>query len=237
MIERLLAVFEGFDVTLLATFRRVDEYLMSWHGQRLKFGHTLRRLSKDGLDDFLGGIHFDYGRMLEGWLTHLPDAKIILRDYADVRRAGGSVADFIAQGELQMPDGLRGERRQNDSLHRGIYELVRRGNIDLARPLPGQYRSVLRDLSDMMDLPNSNEIELFGADVREQIVEKFAPINARLGEIAQMNGPFFTDDDAVLKTLPVSEDEVMVSAKAQALKLWPEHGPVSDVRDYLVSQT
>jgi hypothetical protein len=237
MIERLLAIFEGFDVTLLATFRRVDEYMMSWHGQRLKFGHTLRRLSKDGLDNFLGDIHFDYGRLLEGWLTQLPDAKIILRDYADVRNAGGSVADFVAQGELQLPEGLWGERRQNDSLHRGIYELVRRGNIELDRPLSGQYRSVLRDLSDGMDLPKSNEIEMFGSDVRAQIVEKFAPINVRLGEIAQMSGPFFSDDDAVLKTLPVSEDEVMASAKAQALKAWPDLGPVSEARDYLISQT
>lgn len=237
MIARLLAVFEGFDVTLLATFRRIDEYMMSWHGQRLKFGHKPRRLSQDGLDDFLGGIHFDYGRLLEGWLSQLPDAKIILRDYADVRKAGGSVADFIEQGELQMPDGLQGERRQNDSLHRGIYELVRRGNIDLAPPLSGQYRSVLRDLSGGMDLPKSNEIEMFGADVRAQIVEKFAPINARLGEISQVSGSFPFDDDAVLKTLPVSEDEAMASAKAQALKAWPNSGPVSEIRDYLVSQT
>lgn len=236
MIERLLNVFDGFDVTLLATLRRVDEYMMSWHGQRLKFGHNLRRLSKDGLDDFVGGIHFDYAQILEGWLAQLPDAKIILRDYADVRDAGGSVADFITQGDLKLPKGLQPERRQNDSLHRGIYELVRRGNLDLPRPLSGHYRSTLRDLSAKMDLPKSNDIELFGAANRKAIVEAFAPINARLGEIAQTKGPFFTDDEAVLKTLALDEGEAMMSAKEQALKAWPDSGPCADLKDYVASQ-
>ena len=235
MIKRLLKTFEGFDVTLSLTLRRIDEYLMSWHGQRLKFGNPLPRLAEDGLDEYLETIHFDYHLLLQGWLDAAPDANVVIRDYADVRAEGGSVADLVKQSGLKLPNGLHKERHQNDSLHRGIYELARRGNNDLKRPNPGRFRATLRDLAATMDLPASNSIELFGADVRARIVEEFAPIDEKLGQIAGKKGAFFDCDKAVLETLPVPEAEIFSSVRDQAVKMWPTSGPVAQFKDYVSS--
>src|SRR5690606_24095591 len=66
LIRRLHDLFAGADFTIVATLRRIDDYLASWHGQRFKFGHKVAPLRDDGLDDYLSGIHFDYRLMIEG---------------------------------------------------------------------------------------------------------------------------------------------------------------------------
>lgn len=235
MIKRFLKLFDGFDITLLLTLRRIDEYMMSWHGQRLKFGNTVPRLSDGGLDEYCNTIHFDYRLLLQDWMDAAPDAKVVLRDYEDVRAAGGSVVDLIAQAGLKLTEGLQPERRQNDSLHRGIYELARRGNNDLKPQKSGRFRSTLRALVPQMELPPSKDIELLGSDMRARIAEKFAPIDETLGQIAGKGAAFFGDNTAVLETRPLPEADVFADVRDQAITLWPQDGPVSKFKDFLSS--
>ncbi|MFW8595923.1 hypothetical protein [Cribrihabitans neustonicus] len=211
LIKQLAGYFPGAEFTLVATLRRIDEYLASWHGQRLKFGHDVAPLREDGLDGYLQGIHFDYRLMLEGWLKTLPKARLVLRDYADVRAGGGSVADFIAQTGLELPAGLAPERRENDSIHRGVYEIARRGNAALPSGQSGRLRRALRELTPALDLPPSSRIELFGAANRERMLERFRPLDAWLGETAGRTG-FFADLEAVREAEPVPEEEVFRAA-------------------------
>lgn len=223
LIRKLARHFEGAEFTVVATLRRIDEYLASWQGQRLKFGHQLDPLRNEGLAQYLGGIHFDYRLMVEGWLKALPKAEVILRDYADVRAAGGSVADFITQTGLDLPEGLAPERRENDSLHRGIYEIVRRGNIDLGGALARTLRNDLRAVAPDLGLPSSNSIELFGAEVRAQMLEQFRPMDSYLGQVMGREG-FFADLEAVGDPAPVPEME----AYAQALEALKGHALLRD---------
>ncbi len=235
MIGRLLKLFSDFDITLMLTLRRIDEYLVSWHGQRLKFGNKLPRLSSDGLNEYAPTIHFNYKLLLQGWLDAAPDANVIIRNYADVRAAGGSVADLIAQAELQLPKGMYKERWQNDSLHRGVYELARRGNNTLKRPFSGRFRSVLSDMTPDLDLPASHEIELFGADMRAQIMDAFHPIDIELGQISGKENAFFNDENSVLKVLPIDEKEVFESARDQCVRAWPKTEKASEQIAFLKS--
>ena len=206
LIKRLAGWFPGAEFTLVATLRRIDEYLASWHGQRLKFGHRLDALRADGLDSYFNGIHFNYQLMVEGWLKVLPEAQVILRDYADVRANGGSVADFIAQTGLTLPDGLAPERRENDSIHRSIYEIIRRANQELEPGQAGELRKALRqDLEGRLELPDNNSIELFGADNRARMLELFRPIDSWLGDVTGRAGGFFADLEAVSAVLPEPE--------------------------------
>lgn len=213
LIAQLRDQFEGAEFTVVATLRRIDEYLASWHGQRLKFGHKLAPLRGKGLALYTKGIHFDYRLMIEGWLKAMPEARIILRDYAEVRVAGGSVVDFISQTGLQLPAGLAPERRENDSFHRGVYELARRGNAAMVDRKAGLLRQQLRKLTPELALPPSNDIELFGRDVRAQLIERFRPVDQYLGEVMGRAG-FFTDLDAALE--PVQWDEMEVYAQLLA---------------------
>ncbi|GAA6202873.1 hypothetical protein [Aquicoccus sp. SU-CL01552] len=202
------------EITVIATLRRIDDYLASWHGQRLKFGHKIAPLSAGGLQGYFGNIHFDYRLMLEGWLKEVPEARFVLRDYADVRAAGGSVADFIAQSGLTFPEGLGPEQRTNESLHRGVYELARRGNEVLPGPQAGALRRWLRVLTPELDLPKSSEIELFGEQNRAEMVDRFTPIQQFLGEVSG-KAPFFPDLEAARQPLPVPEVEVFRHALAR----------------------
>ena len=215
-IKRLAGWFPGAEFTLVATLRRIDEYLASWHGQRLKFGHKLDALREDGLDSYFNGIHFNYQLMVEGWLKVLPQARVILRDYADVRANGGSVADFIAQTGMTLPDGLAPERRENDSIHRSIYEIIRRANQQLEPGLAGELRKALRqDLTERLELPASNSIELFGADNRARMLERFRPIDTWLGDVTGRTGGFFADLERVADVAPLAEEDAMQQALEQ----------------------
>ena len=214
LIRQLVNQFPQSEFTLVATLRRIDEYLASWHGQRLKFGHKLEPLRDNGLDGYLQGIHFDYRLMIEGWLKALPQAQVILRDYAEVRAAGGSVVDFVAQTGLDLPEGLAPERRENDSFHRGVYEIARLGNHRLESRQAAGLRRVLRERTPDLELPSSGQIELFGADNRERMLECFRSTDAWLGGVCGRKA-FFADIDQVLEVQPLAEEEVFRAALEQ----------------------
>jgi len=223
LIQQLLRFFPSAEFTVMATLRRIDEYLASWHGQRLKFGHAIEPLRTDGVEAYIKGIHFDYRLMVEGWLQALPKAQVILRDYAAVRKAGGSVVDFITQNRLDIPKGLAPERHENDSLHRGVYEIMRQGIIGLPRNQANALRSEIRDLTPRLRLPASNQIELFGSHNRQQLVDRFAPINRYLGEIAGRSA-FFEDLEQAREVLSIPEEEVSGQALKQIRSLLNKRG-------------
>lgn len=229
LIDQLARYFPGAEFTVVATLRRIDEYLASWHGQRLKFGHQLEPLREDGIEGYIKGIHFNYRLMVEGWLKALPQAQVILRDYADVRGNGGSVNDFIVQTGLELPQDLLPERRQNDSIHRSIYEIIRQANVALPQPKAAELRRSLRELTPKLELPPSHSVELFGAENRARMLERFRPIDSWLGEVMGRDG-FFDDLEAVLETDPLPELEAAEAALEliAARKDWCEDEAVMD---------
>ena len=56
-------------------------------------------------------------------------------------------------------------------------------------------------------LPN-REIEMFGASLRAELAEKFAPIHAYLSELTGKDA-FFPDIDEMTKPLPIPESEAV----------------------------
>ncbi|MFT7595546.1 MAG: hypothetical protein ACI8R4_002875 [Paracoccaceae bacterium] len=207
LIVRLRDAFPDADFTVVATLRRIDEYLASWHGQRLKFNHSPPPLRAGGLQEYFDNIHFDYRLMLKGWTDNMPDARFVLRDYTDVRQAGGSVADFVTQTGLKLPSGLLEEQKTNESLHRGIYEIARQGNKALRPALSGKLRHTLRELTPELNLPASGDIELFGPENRQIMHDRFDPIHAYLERVSDTS-PFFADQAAVRQIRPIPELDV-----------------------------
>jgi len=224
LIVRLRDAFPEADITVVATLRRIDEYLASWHGQRLKFGHKMAPLRKTGAQKYFGNIHFDYQLMLEGWIKAMPAARFILRNYSDVRQAGGSVTDFFVQTGLKLPRGMKNQRHANDSLHRGVYEIARRGNRVLSPPLAGKLRQRLQDLTPDLGLPVSGDIELFGTRNRRAMQERFEPIHSFLSQVSGKVS-FFKDQPQVETLRPIAERKVFrqaVAGVAKHLKYIPE---------------
>jgi hypothetical protein len=242
LIARLRGLFPGAPVRLLCTLRRPDEYLASWHGQRLKFGHRPPPLRADGLQGYWEGVHFDYRRLLEPWLEAFPEAELRLRDYGALRAAGGSVEDFARQSGLRFPRGLQPGRDANPSLPRATMEIARRANAELEAEAAGRLRAHLIAARDRLPLPPDAEVEMFGADNRAELLARFRPIDAWLGEQAPRRGldrlrpgrpGFFPDLEEAARPRPRPELEAAAEALA-ALRADRERARLPEAaRDFL----
>ena len=227
-IKRLLANFSGADLTVTATLRRVDDYLVSWQGQRLRFGHAPPRLSDGGMS---GGIHFNYRKMIKPWADTCEDATWHLCNYADVVAAGGSVPHFFNTNSLPLTINNTAEARVNTGLHRALIEIARRGNTELEKGTAQTLLQGLRTLGGQLDLPDTSDIELYGAPRRTKIFNRFAPVQAYLSDF--VGHPFFPDIDDILIPRPVPEDlanaQALTQIRARHLAGFPE-----PVRDWLM---
>jgi len=210
-VKQIADLFPDAEITVVASLRRIDDYLISWHGQRITFGEKVAPLRGDvAISNYMKGIHFDYWRMLKIWLDHFPGAEFILQNYSDVMKTGGAVNSFFQATKINRPAGMLPEIRDNVSIHRGIFEFSRLANNQLSGDVAPSVREHLQALVPNMDLPASKEIELIGAETREKIYRNFAPINEKLGGVVGRT-VFFEDLEAVLQEQPVPEQVALDS--------------------------
>ncbi|MGB5837845.1 MAG: hypothetical protein WBH14_12410, partial [Albidovulum sp.] len=73
-LQRMANRFSGHDVTIYCNLRRPDEYLSSWHRQRLKFGSPIQSLRAGALKNYLGSAHFEQDKVLQAWVDAFPNA-------------------------------------------------------------------------------------------------------------------------------------------------------------------
>lgn len=210
LIGDLGGFFEGAEVSLHCTLRRPDQYLASWHGQRLRFGARLEPLRKGGLAPYLGTIHADYRLMLEPWIEGFPGARLSLRNYAEVLAVGGSVADFLSEARLDLPPAvatrLLPERRSNESLHPALLEFARVGALRLPPSAAAQLTGALLTPLPGLILPPKDEIELFGRANRQRLLDAFRGSDGWLR--ARGGRPFFPALATAAEPLPRPEPEV-----------------------------
>jgi len=229
LIKRLGGLFPKAEIEIYCALRRPDEYLISWHGQRLKVGEKLDPLSNGGLKPYYETIHFDFRAVIETWVKELPQARLILRNYSDILAAGGSTQDFMQQTGATFPDGLAPVGRANTSLPRAAMEIVRRANHDLE---PAQAHALCQYLLDGENglTPASNaRVEMFGDMARADLTHHFAPMQAYLSGLTGQDA-FFPDMDAVARACPVPEDKAVVDLLAQ---IDPASLPSAPIRAYI----
>lgn len=213
LISRLCDVFPKAEFQIYCALRRVDDYIVSWHGQRLKAGEKIPALCQGAALQYLPTIHFDYSRVIEAWLEKCPGATVTLRNYRDIVAAGGSTEDFVQQAEIDFPVGMIPPGRTNPSIPHALIEIARRGNTALDAPAARALRGGLMALAGEIDLPQNAQVEMFGAQNRALLAERFAPIHARLGDLTGIR-PFFPDIDEIARPRPLPELEAMRAALA-----------------------
>lgn len=215
-IRRLAEAFGAADERqIYICLRRPDEYLVAWHKQRLKFGSQLRPLRTDGLKPYFSTIHFDYAMCLEGWINTMPRAELCVRRYSDTRANGGSIGDFMAQTGLNFPEDMIPEKSMNRSIPHAMLEIVRLSNAALPPAQAKSFRQALLKLSgDLEGLPSNNEVEMFGAENRELMMEQFAPVHEKLSEMTG-ESPFFPDLPEMALLRPVPEIEAVNGVLSQ----------------------
>jgi len=229
LIERVRDIYPDADHALYCVLRRPDEYLISWHAQRLRFGDKVLSLRDGAALGYTGSIHFDYRRTVEPWLAAFPEAPRHLRNYADVLTAGGSVEDFFACNDLIMPAGAPPAGRANESLPRAAMEIARRANHELpAKDARALRQYLLNSRDHITPIPNK-DVEMFGTELRAALMQHFEPIHTWLSEQAGV-AAFFPELDDMTRVRPVPEAE----ATSDFLTKIPlEALPNDTLRDYI----
>jgi len=207
------------EITIWCTLRRPDEQLVSWHGQQIRFGQAPAPLSdpENGLN--LDWLHVDYRGVLEPWLDEIPEAKIVLRPYAETLAEGGSVKDFLKHAGIQFPKQLRSVPRMNVSLKPAVLALMREANLTLSGPAARELAQVLPLLTKGFTLARSSEVELLGQRARDRLLEHFLPIHDWLSEISGREA-LFTDLDEISRCRDIPESEAFRQLIDQIL---PDH--------------
>lgn len=208
LVDRLCKAFPKASFEVYCALRRPDDYMVSWHGQRLKVGERLEPLSGKGARLYYPTIHFNYRKVVEAWLRRVPNVRMILRNYSDIMAAGGSTNDFTEQVGVDFPADLIPAGRVNSSLPFAAMEIVRRGNYDLDPENGRALSDFFLCNANLLKAPQNRDIEMFGSGVRAEMMERFAPIHDYLGGVTGQRD-FFPDIDAMARTRPVSEKEAM----------------------------
>lgn len=217
-ITRLARFFEGYDVQITATFRIIDDYLISWQGQRLRFGEHPIALRTDGGHSLFDSIHFNYQLLLQGWLEAFPEASFVLRDYAEVVQAGGACTDFIRNTALDIPPDLIAEPLANIGFHRAAFEMVRLGNRLLDASKAQALRAYFLERGHELVTTPSRDIEMFGSGHRAQLYDRFSSIHSYLGAVAGTSG-FFQGLEQIKVCRAVTENEILERAANSARAL------------------
>ena len=217
-MSRLADFCDGHDVQVQCTLRRPDEYVMSWHLQCLKFGLPMEPLRKDGLEGFYSDIHFDYAHMLRPWADTFGAAQVILSNYAETQKLGGSIPNFWQRSGMTEPKGLRAVPRTNPSIARAAGEIVRRANHDLSDELRQSFWRWMVEHNAVFDPEENKNIEMFGDANRQAMFERFASVHTYISDLAE-HDPFFPDLKKMLNAAPVTD----VEAAARILPAVQKH--------------
>lgn len=228
LIATLRTLFPDAEQELYCALRRPDEYMASWYGQLLRFGRKLDPLS-EGSAIKPKSIHFNYRKMVEPWVQSFDGARLHLRNYADILKAGGSVQDFITQVSAPFPNRLPEQGPVNKGLPRASYEIIRRANHDLPDKDAQDLREVFLQLPPHKIPVKNGDVELFGAQRRAQLTEEFAPIHAYLSQLTNQPA-FFPDIDEMNRTRPLSDQE---AARRLLVSLDPAGMESSVLSDYI----
>ena len=217
------------EVQIYCALRRPDDYMISWHGQRLKVGEKPAPLMGDGVKQYQETIHFNYRLVVEAWHERMPKAQLTSRNYSDILATGGSIEDFIAQTGLSVPDNMVTPGRANPSLPRSAFAIMRRANEELSRPAAHALSVYLQRHGDDLSPVRNSDVEMFGAPQRLQVAEAFAPVHAYISALTGKES-FFPDIDQMQVCRPVPEEE---ATRQLLISLDPEAMPNPELRNYI----
>lgn len=218
--QRLL---EGSEVHIVLILRRPDEHIQSWYGQLIRLGQKLPALREGALNRFRNTIHFQYQRVLEPWLQHVPEATFHPVYYPEVIQSGGLVVfmnQLLRAHGLDVPTSLDDTTRRNMSYHPVLFEPLRRWVKEYG-PLNPKQEAAANKKGELPGLPDRKLIEIWGQENRSRMFEEFLPQKLWFDE---MFGPgtLFHDFEKTAETLPIDDADVRADpAMAKLLNLLP----------------
>ncbi|MDN5788109.1 hypothetical protein, partial [Pseudorhodobacter sp.] len=131
-----------------------------------------------------------------------------------VLKTGNSVRDFRAESIVKLPTALTPPPRINLSLPLAVMELMRLGNHSLPSAAREDLRDFLMHCSEWIELAPNDQVEMFGAAHRADLLHRFRPIHAYLNTVAETEN-FFPDIESVARPRPIPYMDATAQALAQ----------------------
>lgn len=234
MLPRMANRFGRHDCTVVLNLRRIDEYIASWHLQRLKFGHPINPLRHGAQAHYYPLVHFRYDRIVEDWKQHFPQAQMVARNYDDVKRAGGSVVDFFAQAGIDHVP-VDADQQSNSSIPHAFAEIARLANVH-APELCHALQAYLQGASERVAYAPNSKVELFGQANRDGLLAAFESVHAGLSKSLGV-AAFFPDLEAARICREIPEMEAARAALDALRQDAPDHCENAAVRDFLANLT
>jgi hypothetical protein len=230
LIDRLKGIYPDAEFELYCVLRRPDDYLASWHGQRLRFGDKVPALADEAMAIYGHTIHFDYHRMVAPWIDRFGEARVHVRTYSEVLASGGSAQDFLATVGGEFPAGLEPVGEANRGIPRAAMEIVRRANHALPPEAARELMHFFLDLPPAVRPTPNADVEMFGTRQRALLAEAFAPIHDYLSGLT--GRPFFPDVAELAELRPVPEAQAAAGLLEQ---IDPAALPTRDVAAFIDS--
>ncbi|WP_372840575.1 hypothetical protein [Phaeovulum sp.] len=234
LVRRLCDQFPKATFSLYCALRRPDDYMVSWHGQRIKVSEPVSPLREGAWAHYAPTIHLNFRLAVEAWLDLVPGQHKVLRNYGDILKAGGSEADYIAHSGLAFPKDMLPAVSANKSLPLAVTEIARRGNAVLSTPDAHRLIRFLQAVDGKITLPHNADVEMFGAAHRKNIFNEFLPIHDWLSRAAGAEA-FFPDLNQILECRTMPETEAVRAALDQLTPEVTAPLPVS-VRDFIAQE-
>jgi len=234
-VKRIYNRFQSHHVTLYCSLRRPDEYLSSWHRQRLKFGEKMVPLRAGALNAYLETAHFQQAKLVRGWLeAGFEGSNLVLRNFSDIQKGEGSVVDFMSQTGIPVPEKAVMPGMMNPSVPSAFAEIARLALHQLpqesARVLIEWLISMRTEVSHVAD----REVEVFGRSVRDLLVERFRPVARDLSALAGV-ASFYPELEDMATLRPVPELEA-ARAALDGLRTAAQRSRLTEAeRDWLAS--
>ena len=232
IMPRIHNRFAHHDCSIVLNLRRIDDYLASWQLQTLKFGAVIDPLRHGAQAKFYQTAHFQYDSIVARWSKALPQARMVVRNYADVMAAGGSVVDFFAQSRIDYAP-TNPLPHLNTSLPYAFAEILRKANVAIPKHR-SEMLNYLLGAAQRIDLIPSSEVELFGASHRAALLKAFAPVHNRLSDFLGLEA-FFPDLDEIALCRPIPEMTAAATALQALQQDAADCAPSAEVRDFVMT--
>ena len=187
------------DVLPIGIFRRNDDYLVAWHGQRIRFGHKIPHVHQL-LDHYFEGIHFDYRRLIEPWRALAPE-RLTIAPY----KPGQSLTLFCDLAKIKMLSEIHSEPKKNPSLHPALLDIARQAQFILPAKSANTCTRKLISLGRLPIWKPAGQVELWGQEARDRIYVQYLRQASYLDSL--IGHSFFPTQNHIVTTRSIAQQD------------------------------
>ncbi len=183
-LNRLLNLFEGYEVEVLYFFRRQDDYFESWYSTHVKAG------GKSSLEEAYNSLlmnrwFYDNAFIISKWEEYINGAKFTIHSYDIVKSKAGVLSEFLSCiGSDGMNDFTHPKLDKNESWNSQMLAFSRMINEIKGQELGVRRYPLLNKLYINSNLSNASNSRFLTKEKRSQIMSQYMSSNMLICKMA-----------------------------------------------------